>query len=88
MLKKVRQQLHKSLLGWRNNNEAVKVVAVLSQSGLIIAGSVVLFVTAGFFADLFLGTHRVCVGIGALLGIFCGWYVSWRLFAKYFDENE
>lgn len=87
MLKK-KNFLHKNQLDWKENNDILKAVSLLSQLGLIMAVAIIVFIFLGFYFDKLFDFKGLGVGIGAILGVVCGGFVDWKLLSSFFEKNH
>ncbi len=63
-------------------------LALVSQVGLTMAGSIILFLLAGFLLDRWLGTRGLFTVVFILLGIVGGGYTVYRQIMKLDDEDQ
>jgi ATP synthase protein I len=74
--------LYKKNRAWAEN------VAIVTQLGLTMAGSIAFCFFIGLKLDQWLGTRGVFTAVFILLGIIGGGVVSYRQIMKVFDEED
>ncbi len=63
---------------FRKKRTFIEYLALVSQLGLTMAGSIVLCFAVGFFIDLWLGTRGIFLSIFIILGIIGGGITVYR----------
>lgn len=63
-------------------------LALVSQVGFTMAGSIILFLLAGFFLDRLLGTGGLFTAVLTVLGVVGGGYTVYRQILKLEDETK
>jgi ATP synthase protein I len=73
---------------YKKNSAWAENVAIVTQLGLTMAGSIAFCFFIGLKLDQWLGTRGVFTAVFILLGIIGGGVVSYRQIMKVFDEED
>ena len=68
------------------NNEIVKYLGIITQIGLTVVGSILIFFFLFLFLDKKLNTRGILLPVGIILGIVSGFVYSYRILKRFYKN--
>jgi ABC-type cobalamin transport system permease subunit len=68
------------------NNEIVKYLGIITQIGLTVVGSILIFFFLFLFLDKKLNTRGILLPVGIILGIVSGFVCSYRILKRFYKN--
>ncbi|HHE37904.1 MAG TPA: AtpZ/AtpI family protein [Candidatus Cloacimonetes bacterium] len=68
------------------NNELLTYISLITQVGLTFIISLLIFFFLFLYLDKKLQTNGILTGIGTLLGVFSGFYASYKLIKRFIGK--
>ncbi|MDA3812666.1 MAG: AtpZ/AtpI family protein [Candidatus Cloacimonetes bacterium] len=69
------------------NNELLKYISLVTQLGLTVIGSILIFLVGALYLEKKFQTEGVLILVGVLIGVVAGVFAAYRLLKKSL-ENE
>ena len=70
------------------NNELLKYISLVTQLGLTIISSILIFLVGAIFLEKRFQTDGVLILIGVLIGVVAGIFAAYRLLKKTLEKVE
>ena len=68
------------------NNEIVQYLGIITQIGLTVVGSILIFFFLFLFLDKKLNTRGILIPIGIIIGIVSGIIYSYRILKRFYKN--
>ena len=70
------------------NNELLKYISLITQLGLTIISSILIFLVGAIYLEKKIQTDGVLILVGVLLGVSVGIFAAYKLLKKTFEKNK
>jgi hypothetical protein len=79
--------LDKKGLNYKIDRGILSALALLTQLGLTMAISIILWILVFFFIKRFFNLSDFLIILGAIIGVFSGFYADYRIIMHYFNKQ-
>ena len=69
------------------DREILKYISLITQLGLIMVSSILIFFFAGLFLDKFFHTGHILIIVCIVLGVFTGGFTVYKTLMKFYEKE-
>ena len=70
------------------NSELIKYISLVTQLGLTVVGSILLFLVGAIYLEKKFQTDGILILIGVLVGVAAGVFAAYKLLKKTLEKND